>query len=83
MLLFFLFKRFRKKDVYKPTNVQISVYDGHLTKGFQEKSPLVSVVAEQWYTAPGIKRVDVTEKGLKGALFIPPGTNYRIKQLYM
>ncbi|XP_062848309.1 peroxisomal succinyl-coenzyme A thioesterase-like isoform X1 [Trichomycterus rosablanca] len=65
--------RFRKKDVYKPTDVKISVYEGHLTKGFQEKSPLASVVAERWYTTPGIRRVDVTEKGLKGTLFIPPG----------
>ncbi|KAI4872122.1 hypothetical protein NFI96_031072 [Prochilodus magdalenae] len=65
--------RFRKKDVYKPLDVHISLYEGHLTEGFKQKHPLVSVVAQRWYTAPGVQRVDVREKELKGTLFIPPG----------
>ncbi|XP_066525092.1 acyl-CoA thioesterase 19 [Hoplias malabaricus] len=65
--------RFRKKDVLKPTEVHISVYEGHLTEGFREKCPLASVVAQRWYTAPAVQRVDIREKGLKGTLFIPPG----------
>ncbi|XP_072529491.1 peroxisomal succinyl-coenzyme A thioesterase-like [Salminus brasiliensis] len=65
--------RFRKKDVFKPIDVHISVYEGHLTEGFREKCPLASVVAQRWYISPGVQRVEVREKGLKGTLFIPPG----------
>ncbi|MCJ8735951.1 hypothetical protein PDJAM_G00253440 [Pangasius djambal] len=65
--------RFRKKDVYMPIDVHISVYEDHLNEGFQEKRPIASVVAQRWYTAPGIQRVNVTEKGLKATLYIPPG----------
>ncbi|XP_076863383.1 acyl-CoA thioesterase 19 [Brachyhypopomus gauderio] len=65
--------RFRKIDACTPIEVRISVYGGHLHEGFQEKSPLASVVVERWYMAPGTQRVDVREKGLKGTLFIPPG----------
>ena len=73
----FSFERFRKKDVYKPLDVHISLYEGHLTEGFKQKHPLVSVVAQRWYTAPGVQRVDVREKELKGTLFIPPGISGR------
>ncbi|XP_036432021.1 acyl-CoA thioesterase 19 isoform X2 [Colossoma macropomum] len=65
--------RLRKKDVFKPTDVYISLYEGHLNEGFKDKRPLASVVAQRWYTAPGVQRVEVREKGLKGTLFIPPG----------
>ncbi|KAG9280965.1 acyl-coenzyme A thioesterase 4-like [Astyanax mexicanus] len=65
--------RFRNKDVFKPIEVHISVYEGHLTKWFKEKQALASVVAERWYSSPGVQRIDVREKGLKGTLFIPPG----------
>ncbi|MCI4381841.1 hypothetical protein PGIGA_G00256650 [Pangasianodon gigas] len=65
--------RLRKKDVQAQSDVHISVYKDHLTHGFQEKAPIASVVAQRWYMAPGVQRVDVTDKGLKGTLFIPPG----------
>ncbi|XP_060742719.1 bile acid-CoA:amino acid N-acyltransferase-like [Tachysurus vachellii] len=65
--------RYRKKDVQAQTDLHISVYKGQLTDRFQEKTPIASVVAQRWYMAPGVLRVDVTEKGLKGTLFIPPG----------
>ncbi|KAK1789836.1 hypothetical protein P4O66_015713, partial [Electrophorus voltai] len=64
---------FRKIDTCTPIEVHISVYDGHLNEGFQEKSSLASVVVQRWYMASGIQKVDVREKGLKGTLFIPPG----------
>lgn len=70
----YTFERFRKKDVQVPSDVHISVYKDHLAHGFQEKPPIASVVAQRWYLAPGVQRVDVMEKGLKGTLFIPPGT---------
>ncbi|KAK3558389.1 hypothetical protein QTP86_017996 [Hemibagrus guttatus] len=65
--------RYRKNDVQARTDLHISVYKDHLTHSFQEKTQLASAVAERWYMAPGVQRVDVTEKGLKGTLFIPPG----------
>lgn len=71
-----MYLRLRKKNVQTPTDVQISVYKDHLTHGFQEKSPVAFVVAERWYKAPGVQRIDVTEKGLKGTLFIPSGTTF-------
>ncbi|XP_063053093.1 acyl-CoA thioesterase 19 [Engraulis encrasicolus] len=65
--------RLRKKDVHAPWNVHISVYQKHLDAGFKETVPLACAVAERWYVAPGVQRVDVTERGIKGALFLPPG----------
>lgn len=49
------------------------MYEDHLNEGFREKAPIASVVAQRWYTTPGIQRVNVTEKGLKAILYIPPG----------
>lgn len=69
--------RFRKKDVFTPMEIHISVYEDHLNEGFREKPPLVSVVVERWYIVPGIQRVHVTEKGLKGTFYIPPGITDR------
>lgn len=65
--------RFRKKDTYTPVDVYMSVYEDHLNEGFREKPPVASVVAERWYVAPGVQRVNVTEKGLNAALYIPTG----------
>ncbi|XP_036376190.1 peroxisomal succinyl-coenzyme A thioesterase-like [Megalops cyprinoides] len=65
--------RLRKKDVSTPMVVQISVYRGHISRGFKETSPLACAVAERWYTAPGVRRVDIEEKGVRGTLFLPPG----------
>ncbi|KAF7702066.1 hypothetical protein HF521_001349 [Silurus meridionalis] len=65
--------RFRKTDVYTPMDVHISVYEDHLTEGFREKPPIALAVTQRWYTAPGIQRVNVTDKGLEAAIYIPPG----------
>lgn len=71
------FFRFRKKNVNTPIDVHISVYKDHLNEGFREKLPLASVVAQRWYIAPGVQRVNVTEKGLKAILYIPTGITDR------
>lgn len=55
--------------------VHISVYIGHLCQGFSHKTPLATSVTERWYIAPGVKRVNVSEKEVRGTLFIPPGTH--------
>ncbi|KAI4874663.1 hypothetical protein NFI96_031148 [Prochilodus magdalenae] len=65
--------RLRKKDVLSPLVFHISVYDGHITQGFNQLTALVTRVIERWYMAPGVRRVNVQEKGVRGTLFIPPG----------
>ncbi|XP_078139150.1 acyl-coenzyme A thioesterase 1-like [Centroberyx gerrardi] len=65
--------RLRKKDVQTPMEVQVSVYQGHQTEGFGERAVLASVPMERWYMAPGVRRVVVTEGGVTGTLFLPPG----------
>ncbi|CAB1333778.1 unnamed protein product [Coregonus sp. 'balchen'] len=65
--------RLRKMDVLTPMVVHISVYSGHMTEGFSKQSPLVTVVTERWYMAPGVCRIDIREHGVRGTLFLPPG----------
>ncbi|KAJ3612602.1 hypothetical protein NHX12_020870 [Muraenolepis orangiensis] len=65
--------RLRKMRVDTPMTVLISVFRGHLTEGFGEGPPVASVVAERWYMAPGVKRIDVQQRGVIGTFFIPPG----------
>uniref|UniRef100_H3C7U9 Acyl-CoA thioesterase 19 n=1 Tax=Tetraodon nigroviridis TaxID=99883 RepID=H3C7U9_TETNG len=65
--------RLRKTNVLTPMEVTISVYPGHQSQGFDDLVPLASVVVERWYVAPGVLRVPVTEGGLTGTLFLPPG----------
>ncbi|XP_042258409.1 peroxisomal succinyl-coenzyme A thioesterase-like isoform X1 [Thunnus maccoyii] len=65
--------RLRKMDVHSPMLVNISVYSGHIAEGFREQPPLASALTERWYMAPGVRRIDIREKGVRGTLFIPPG----------
>ena len=57
-----------------PMLVDISVYSGH--EEFRDKTPLASVLVERWYMAPGVQRIEINDKGIRGTLFIPPGTPY-------
>lgn len=52
--------------------VNISVHSGH--EDFRDRTPLASALAERWYMAPGVKRIDINKQGVQGTLFIPPGT---------
>ncbi|XP_045916042.1 peroxisomal succinyl-coenzyme A thioesterase-like [Micropterus dolomieu] len=65
--------RLRKRDVCSPMLVKVSVYSGHVAEGFTEQAPLASVLIERWYMAPGVQRIDIREKGVRGTLFIPTG----------
>ncbi|KAK6482649.1 peroxisomal succinyl-coenzyme A thioesterase-like [Huso huso] len=65
--------RFRKRDVQTPYVVHISVFDGHISSGFNEKSALACTVMERWYMAPGVCRIDIRQDGVQGTLFLPPG----------
>lgn len=61
-------------NVCSPLLFNISLYSGHLAEGFREQTPLASVLTERWYMAPGVQRISIKEKGVRGTLFIPPGT---------
>ncbi|XP_029008251.1 acyl-coenzyme A thioesterase 3-like [Betta splendens] len=63
--------RLRKMNVQTPMEVTVSVFRGHQTEGFEDQGPLVSVVVERWYMAPGVCRIPVTEGGLTATLFLP------------
>ncbi|XP_030004192.1 peroxisomal succinyl-coenzyme A thioesterase-like [Sphaeramia orbicularis] len=65
--------RLRKMNVCTPMLVNISVHCGHLVEAFRDQTPLASVLTERWYMAPGVKRIDIRERGMRGTLFIPPG----------
>uniref|UniRef100_A0A672YFJ3 Acyl-CoA thioesterase 19 n=1 Tax=Sphaeramia orbicularis TaxID=375764 RepID=A0A672YFJ3_9TELE len=65
--------RLSKKNVQTPMEFTISVYKGHQTEGFVDQVQLACVVVERWYMAPGVRRVPITEGGLIGVLFLPPG----------
>ncbi|XP_068442627.1 peroxisomal succinyl-coenzyme A thioesterase-like isoform X3 [Clinocottus analis] len=65
--------RLRKRNVCSPQLVNISVHSGHVEEGFGERVPLASTLAERWYLGPGVRRVEIREKGVRGTLFIPPG----------
>lgn len=65
--------RLRRTNVCSPLLISISVYDGHVAEGFRKLRPLASSDIERWYMAPGVKRVSVREKVVRGTLFIPPG----------
>ncbi|XP_029008264.2 acyl-coenzyme A thioesterase 1-like [Betta splendens] len=65
------FNRLRKMNVQTPMEVTVSVFRGHQTEGFEDQGPLVSVVVERWYMAPGVCRIPVTEGGLTATLFLP------------
>uniref|UniRef100_A0A667YQK4 Acyl-CoA thioesterase 19 n=1 Tax=Myripristis murdjan TaxID=586833 RepID=A0A667YQK4_9TELE len=65
--------RFRKRDAQTPMQVRLSVYQGHQSEGFMDRAVLASVMVERWYMAPGVRRVNITEGGVTGTLFLPPG----------
>ncbi|KAG8012403.1 Acyl-coenzyme A thioesterase 4 [Nibea albiflora] len=65
--------RLRKVNVQTPMEVTISVYQGHQTEGFMDQVPLVAVLVERWYMAPGVRRIPITENGLTATLFLPSG----------
>lgn len=66
-----------------PLLISISVYAGHQAEGFRKLCPLGSSVIERWYVAPGVKRVSVRERGVRGTLFIPPGELFLSAWLFL
>uniref|UniRef100_A0A8C6WSA7 Acyl-CoA thioesterase 15 n=1 Tax=Neogobius melanostomus TaxID=47308 RepID=A0A8C6WSA7_9GOBI len=68
--------RLRKMNVCSPLLYTISVYSGHLVVGFRAQAPLASALAERWYMAPGVQRISIKEKAVRGTMFFPPGTEW-------
>ncbi|XP_054656589.1 peroxisomal succinyl-coenzyme A thioesterase-like [Dunckerocampus dactyliophorus] len=65
--------RLRKMNVRSPMLVSISVYGGHVSEDFSQRPPLATVLTERWYMAPGVRRLDIKDRGVRGTLFIPSG----------
>ncbi|XP_035245201.1 peroxisomal succinyl-coenzyme A thioesterase-like isoform X1 [Anguilla anguilla] len=69
--------RLRKKNVETPYTFQVSLLNGHVSshgvRSHDEGEELAAVTVERWYTAPGVRRIDIREEGLVGTLFLPPG----------
>ncbi|KAJ6654149.1 hypothetical protein lerEdw1_007418 [Lerista edwardsae] len=69
-----LFHRLIKLDVIgSPFRVHISLFDSFVFLPSPDKVPLVECTVERWYAAPGVKRFQVKEGQVRGALFLPPG----------
>lgn len=65
--------RLRKRNVETPFLVELSVLEGHVADRFGERAVLAAVSLERWYLAPGVRRVEVRQRGVVGTLFLPPG----------
>ncbi|KAM4707502.1 acyl-coenzyme A amino acid N-acyltransferase 2-like isoform 1-T2 [Discoglossus pictus] len=68
------FQRLIKRDVMgSPLCVHLELYSDLLLGFSPENVPDVTKVVERWYVAPGVKRIQVREGRIRGALFLPPG----------
>ncbi|XP_057710709.1 peroxisomal succinyl-coenzyme A thioesterase-like isoform X4 [Corythoichthys intestinalis] len=65
--------RLRKRNVRTPMLFTISVFAGHVDRDFDGRPPLARELVERWYAAPGVRRVEVEDRGVRGTLFIPSG----------
>ncbi|XP_008590999.1 PREDICTED: bile acid-CoA:amino acid N-acyltransferase, partial [Galeopterus variegatus] len=68
-----LLSRLMKRDVTRPFQVQLKVYDlDGLLDNKPASAPKASLTLERWYVAPDVTRIQVREGRLRGALFLPP-----------
>uniref|UniRef100_A0A3Q2XFI7 Acyl-CoA thioesterase 15 n=1 Tax=Hippocampus comes TaxID=109280 RepID=A0A3Q2XFI7_HIPCM len=65
--------RLRKRNVCTPMLFTISVYGGHVSHDFSSRRPLAEELTERWYMAPGVRRLELKDRGVRGTLFIPSG----------
>ncbi|XP_043825427.1 LOW QUALITY PROTEIN: bile acid-CoA:amino acid N-acyltransferase-like [Dromiciops gliroides] len=69
-----LLSRLLKRDVLNsPFLVQLSVHDSQCFFTGSSKFLKTSETVERWYSAPGVKRIQIREGRVRGALFLPPG----------
>ncbi|XP_028912014.1 bile acid-CoA:amino acid N-acyltransferase [Ornithorhynchus anatinus] len=68
------FSRLMKQDVINtPYHVKLEVYNMVLLDFLIEDQPLISTTVERWYAGAGVKRIQIREGRVRGALFLPPG----------
>ena len=68
--------RLMKRDVTTPYLVSLTVLDGHLPweQLFDQScQPLAETTIKRTYMAENVRREEVREGNVRGALFIPPG----------
>ncbi|XP_053143307.1 acyl-coenzyme A amino acid N-acyltransferase 2-like isoform X2 [Hemicordylus capensis] len=69
-----LFHRLVKRDVMgSPYRVHINLFGYPVLLPSPEHVPLATCTVERWYAAPGVKRFQIKEGRVRGALFLPPG----------
>ncbi|XP_076060293.1 acyl-coenzyme A thioesterase 1-like [Oratosquilla oratoria] len=67
--------RLFKRDVTTPMEYTVSVLDGHLDedKLYTNPATLASTSFSRNHMAPGVRRIEVEGKSIRGCLFLPPG----------
>uniref|UniRef100_A0A8C2XR61 Acyl-coenzyme A thioesterase 4-like n=1 Tax=Cyclopterus lumpus TaxID=8103 RepID=A0A8C2XR61_CYCLU len=65
--------RLRKKNVETPYVMLMSLLEGHVSPSEKQSTELAAVIAERWYMAPGVRRIEIRKDGVVGTLFLPPG----------
>lgn len=69
-----MFHRLIKQDVIgSPFRVHISLFDSLVFLPSSKEVPLAECTVERWYVAPGVKRFQIKDGRVRGALFLPPG----------
>lgn len=69
-----MFHRLIKLDVMgSPFHVHINLFNSCVFMPSSETIPLAACVVERWYKVPGVKRFQIKEGRVRGALFLPPG----------
>lgn len=71
--LLLLLDRLRKRNVETPYTVHISLLEGHVSPSPGQSTVMASMIAERWYMAPGVRRIEIFQNGIVGTLFLPPG----------
>ncbi|XP_052031437.1 acyl-coenzyme A amino acid N-acyltransferase 2-like [Apodemus sylvaticus] len=68
------FQRLIKKDVMNtPLCISLDLYDRVYLQDSVRIPPKDSQIVQRWFVSPGVKREQVREGRVRGALFLPPG----------
>lgn len=68
------FHRLVKKDVMNtPLRICLELYDSICLQDTVRIPPKASQTVQRWFVGPGVKREQIREGRVRGALFLPPG----------
>lgn len=68
------FQRLIKKDVMNsPLCISLDLYDFIYLQDSVRIPPKASQIVQRWFVGPGVKREQIREGRIRGALFLPPG----------